>query len=314
MIMKRIGGMMLLAVVMMVLIVPTVSAVSVDLYAGQNELVGNVDVSNDESNLTVTYNLYEPWVMTEAHLSVGNTSDDIPQATGNPTPGQFEYKESFDPGVSTYTFEISLDAIPNDGDIAIAAHAVVEIIEEVYTEEEGTTTETREETAWGAGSDFDGDNWATYFEYILGTGEIMMAETEIREETAWGEGSKFDGSNWAMYFEYSLGGSDVSVDLYAGQNELMGNVTVSNDGTNLTVTYNLDESWMMTEAHLSVGNTSDDIPQATGNPTPGQFEYKESFDEGVSTYTFVIPLEEIPGNDGDIVIAAHADVETEVEV
>jgi len=312
MIMKKIGSMMLLAVVMMVLIVPTVSAAPVDLYAGQDELVGNVDVSNDESNLYVTYNLYEPWVMTEAHLSVGNTSADIPQNKGNnPTPGQFEYKESFDSGVSTYTFVISLDDIPNDGDIAIAAHAVVEIIEEVYTEEEGTITETREETAWGAGSDFDGDNWAMYFEYILGTGEIMIAETEIREETAWGNGSDFDGRNWAMYFEYSLGGSDVSVDLYAGQHTVMGNVTVSNDGTNLTVTYNLDESWMMTEAHLSVGNTSVDIPQMEGNPTPGQFEYKESFDEGVSTYTFEIPLEDIP-NDGDIVIAAHAAVETEV--
>src|SRR4051794_20663736 len=41
-----------------------------------------------------------------------------------------------------------------------------------------------------------------------------------------------------------------TVNLMAGQNYLAGNVTVSNDGVNLTVTYNADAGWNISQIHL----------------------------------------------------------------
>lgn len=91
------------------------------------------------------------------------------------------------------------------------------------------------------------------------------------------------------------------VDLLAGQNILVGNVTVESDGTNYTITYNItDDGWCLSQTHLSVGTSPSDFPHTdSGNPKVGIFEYGESLD-CASTASYMVPVEE------GTYIAAHA--------
>lgn len=133
-----------------------------DLIAGQNIDVGEVEVWNDGVNLHVTY-VTDGWVLTETHLAVATSLDDIPQTgSGNPKVGKFPYSDPHGP-VPEWTYHIALDTIDPDWEVGdtlyIAAHAVVEC--------------DREETAWGygecdwGGQFTDGGSWATYFKYTV---------------------------------------------------------------------------------------------------------------------------------------------------
>ena len=99
------------------------------LYAGQTTLVGYVTVCNDGNNLTVTYDTTSSnWRISETHLAVGDQLSDIPQRNGNPPPGQFPYKGTHNPPVTTVTYVVPKSAIGPIGvgsTVFIAAHAVV---------------------------------------------------------------------------------------------------------------------------------------------------------------------------------------------
>lgn len=96
-----------------------------DLIAGQHIDVGDVKVWNDADYLYLKYIVdTEGWCITETHLHVAISLEDIPQTKkGNPIPGQFDYKEEHD-CVTEYTYEIPLEWDPSD-ELFIATHAVV---------------------------------------------------------------------------------------------------------------------------------------------------------------------------------------------
>lgn len=99
---------------------------------------------------------------------------------------------------------------------------------------------------------------------------------------------------------------DWTWDLIAGQNNLAGTVTVTNDEDTLYVSYNTLPDWPMIEAQVYVG----DEPPSKGNP--GQFPYKVEFDPSVFTYTFEIPLGDFEYK-SEIFLATHASVGPDVE-
>ena len=135
--------------------------VTATLWAGQSINVGSVTVSNDGSSLYVEYLVSGGWQLTETHVAVGQSLDDIPQTkSGNPKVGHFDYssEHGLDPVVTTVTHTIPLEGL--NGTVVIAAHAVV------Y--KPGCIPQ--EETAWAARCGklgFPGKNWATYFVYTL---------------------------------------------------------------------------------------------------------------------------------------------------
>jgi len=119
---------------------PAVVAECVDLIAAQDMDVGEVCVSNDATNLTVTYTTVDGWTLTETHLAISTdepgSGEWIARAngwqsrSGNPAPGRFPYQADHDPAVTTYTYTIPLADIsggvaPGD-ELFIGAHAVVE--------------------------------------------------------------------------------------------------------------------------------------------------------------------------------------------
>jgi len=87
--------------------------------------VGEVFVWNDDATLYVEYQVSEPdWCITRSHLHVGLSSAEIPQAQGNPIPGQFDQQSEHD-CVTEHVYQIQLEW-PGDTQLFIAAHAEVE--------------------------------------------------------------------------------------------------------------------------------------------------------------------------------------------
>jgi hypothetical protein len=127
---------------------------------------------------------------------------------------------------------------------------------------------------------------------------------------------------------------DVTWDLIAGQHYDVGSITVTNDSTNLYVTYTLDPDVRDTRTnaicvptvdpsfgtlHLWVGDNDPTgavttMPKAgNGAPIPGQFPYQ--FDaSGLQTHTFTIPLSELgitdvfTACDKTLYVVAHAEI------
>ena len=114
---------------------------TVELIAGQDQVVGTVTVTNDESTVTVTYALdgdavEAGWGIYETHLYVG-ARDDLPltrpnrrlggEFQANPIPGQFPYGDDLLPGVDEWSLSIGLAELEVEVhyEVHIAAHAVV---------------------------------------------------------------------------------------------------------------------------------------------------------------------------------------------
>lgn len=132
---------------------------TINLIAGQHNDSGDVEITNDGDNLIITITTQDGWSLSESHVSVQDSEDNIPQTKkGNPIPGQFEYFQSYDPNVTESQYIIPLDDLPED--LTIAVHTVVQQIvnDEVVSEE----------TAWAEGERFvQKGNWGMYTSYGL---------------------------------------------------------------------------------------------------------------------------------------------------
>jgi len=134
----------------------------IPLIAGQYINVGQVVVTHDETNVYVLYETIDGWYMTETHLHIARTVEDIPQANGNPIPGLFDYSMIHNPPVQVYEYTVPICSFLgggwSDGDeFVITAHAVVQ--------KQITENGLWIETAWAGDSDcydFSGANWAKY--------------------------------------------------------------------------------------------------------------------------------------------------------
>ena len=117
-----------------------------------------------------------------------------------------------------------------------------------------------------------------------------------------------------------IAGTASAVDLIADGGDPLtaidvGEVTVTNDGTDLTVIFTIDTGdWKFVETHLHVATDAADIPQTKKhNPKPGKFDYNQSdaaINVDATEHVYTIPLADIGvGLGDDIVIAAHAAIE-----
>ena len=89
---------------------------------GKGTLVGTLSVSYVDGTVSVSYDMFEGYGLTETHLYVGN--DMFPQKPNGQytvAPGQYGNQNSFDIPVGSDSYD--LDGI--EGDIYVIAHAVV---------------------------------------------------------------------------------------------------------------------------------------------------------------------------------------------
>lgn len=87
--------------------------------------------------------------------------------------------------------------------------------------------------------------------------------------------------------------------LWAGKNKNVGTVSVSNDETNLYVTYTTTGSNVLTETHLNISSNP-----FTSRGAPGQYLYNSGTLNNATTYTYTVPLTWIAGT--NLYFLAHA--------
>jgi hypothetical protein len=96
------------------------------LYAGQFYRAGELKIWKNNDYLYVQYDLDEGFEMEETQLHIAITLDGIPHAgNGNPIPGQFDHKKSYDPFEQSDTYQIDWNPSWDDTDLFIAAHGVI---------------------------------------------------------------------------------------------------------------------------------------------------------------------------------------------
>ena len=132
-----------------------------DITAGQHILVGSVNVWNDAENLYVEFVTSGNWYMTETHVHVGESVDDIPSNNnGIPRPGHFDYQTSHPEPYVQYV----LHTIPLIWDdyttLVIAAHTSL-------VEKDDNGDVISEETGWGGPNPGPGPRWWFYIEYTV---------------------------------------------------------------------------------------------------------------------------------------------------
>ncbi len=155
--------------------------VEIDFIAGQHIKIGKIIVSNDETNLYVTYDLVETnWWLEETHLYVGGYNNIPFTGDGNPKIGHFPYHEEHF-NTQSHTFTIPLGSIDADADgcFEIIAHAAV-----VQKENDEIISS---ETAFGFGEEeFPGNRWGWYFNYC---------EEECSDDNVDNDGDENDDEN-----------------------------------------------------------------------------------------------------------------------
>lgn len=102
--------------------------------------------------------------------------------------------------------------------------------------------------------------------------------------------------------------------LTAGQINNVGSITISQDESNLYITYQTDGDWKLQAVHANIADAdTHPVPESNSDIAPGQFPYKASFSATggdlttlPNSYTFTIPLSGIYFS--QTVIYAHATV------
>lgn len=291
-----------------------------NLIAGQTNDVGSITIWNDADNLYVKYELDTGCTFGTLHLWVGNDLDNIPVSGGpnpNPVPGQFPYH--FDAtGSTSHTFTIPLAPLLVDQtdfcgtNLFVVAHAEV-------------TCDGEKETAFGGHFPVNFDSpgrWYFYEDYTICCDETNEPP-EVTCETAFGKGGwvfttdkksnpenlsslKLTKNRWGWAINVTADG-ETTYDLWAGaglnktaNGTLVGTVTVTKAGDQVTVAYNIT-SGSMSELHVYA---SDCKPTTLA---PGQYGYTRYFDPGATSHTaeFIIVNDSTCPGDG-IWIIAHA--------
>jgi len=109
---------------------------------------------------------------------------------------------------------------------------------------------------------------------------------------------------WNGYESYKY--SEMTVDLMAGQHINVGTVTYTmTDDAYFEATFNITGGWTMSESHLYAGDYDAMPVNKPGKPKIGRFPFKEDHNPAVTSYTYSIPVEELPHGSTGFVCAAH---------
>lgn len=288
--------------------------------------VGEVCVTNDSTNIYVTFKLTDP-VNTSfgtLHLWVGSDPSLIPMnSQGVPVPGQFPHHYTT-VGESEYTFVIPLTdkfidividpaSCPNPlPTVRVVAHAEVRVGGSLETAFGGTTcTRVRGERG----------RWYCYGDYVLCCNPDEPPPQLGGCETAFAKGgyvfvtdNRFNPeglpslnlvkSRWGWAINVTATGT-TSYDIYAGAGRNrggtnVGTLTVEWDSVSgaLKITYSISAGYLMSEVHVYAGDTK---PTTVA---PGRYGHIQYYPAGSAEHVYETVVLD---SDGDgIWIIAHA--------
>jgi hypothetical protein len=94
--------------------------------------------------------------------------------------------------------------------------------------------------------------------------------------------------------------------LWAGQDTLSAIVTLSQDGTNLYISFDMKDGWKIKQLHVAIEVDPADIPQTKKHSLkPGKFQFKENYSPAMGDFTYIIPKADIHGT-GNMYVIVHA--------
>jgi len=134
---------------------------SVQLIAGQNTVMGNVEAFALDGLLFINITSTGNWELDLVHIAIGESLADIPtNGKGNPKIGNFPFHADGGAGVQEIFLVLPLPSEQCDVPFVVAVHAEVQ-------QRNGLAGKGyNAQTAWGDGFAFTekGGSWATYFE------------------------------------------------------------------------------------------------------------------------------------------------------
>lgn len=261
---------------------------TVDLFGGQHILVGHVDISNDGTNLYVTYHATGGWSLTELHLYVGDISLMPYNKAMNPTIGHFPFKvEGLPFPTYSYTFTIPMATLPRC--FEVVAHAVVKnggqtetayMLENLFT------------TAFGTG------HWGGYASYCKEDCEQICVNKK-----AWVTGVQRTSTPFQGYYNvFTPGGEPVVANIvdfssrHAGAT--VGTITYTDDGLNLVVNVAMYPGFYLSQYLAYFGSTAGFTPYITsmGGVNISALPISAVMAPDVALYTYTIPLSSLTKN------------------
>lgn len=295
-----------------------------NLYAGQTALVGSIEVTNDMDNMYVTYSIdtvTQPLAnFGTLHLWIGSDLQTLPRSGGGaPIPGQFPFHATTN-GAQTYTFVIPFSELLIQDASAACGLPLYVVTHAEVNDVLGENGELSSETAFGGDTEGDGNRWWFYGVYTVqcDCGEPPIASCE----TAFGKGGyvwttmrrsnperlpslELTHNRWGWVVNMTEPGTETNP-LYAGaglnnvsNGTQVGDVTITWDGSTVTVTYNLYSGNIIRESHIYAGD------QSPTTIAPGQYGSTAYFGEtGTSSHSESF---EVMDSDGDgIWVVAHS--------
>lgn len=259
------------------------------LWAGQHHDAGEVCVSNDNDNITITVTGHNGFDIYDTQLALGLDLSDIPtNRAGNPIIGHFPYTGVPENNTYTYTFPLSQFGATCDSMFYIALHA----------------NTSGDETAWAAGDRFvQRGSWATYFTYQASCDTPPPPPNgDLACETAYAFGNVAlntlgQANRWGWAIEGIAGGDSaqgVTIWADAGGNDTSKGVDVG------YINYSFSSSgWLTVDvfAHPDMYFTEAQLFAGTGYPNNvaanGSFPFKWNNATGSSTIFFA---EEVDGD------------------
>ena len=144
------------------------------LFAGQSIEAGTVSIWRDSSKLYVKYDVTSAFAIAETHVWVGTDLATLPTSNkpdeqGAPVPGQFDYKASYSPTVSTVTLSIDFKASWEGKSLYIFTHAKLLYADNV----------SKEETGWAGDNSLDISRWNFYIHAVPPTYVTTTTSTTV---------------------------------------------------------------------------------------------------------------------------------------
>lgn len=161
--------------------------------AGQTIQAGVISISNDQTNIYLSYITTDGWQIQKTHVYVGACEGVPSSLVGNPQIGLFPYQSNHIPRVTAYTYTIPLSGLADC--YCIAAHAEV-----VRVDANGNIVQT--ETGWGQGNPFGGNSWAMVINYctqICTSCQINIGDYRTQTQGGWGANPQ--GNNSGSYVQ-----------------------------------------------------------------------------------------------------------------
>lgn len=185
-----------------VLIIPfddNCSEATFDLIAGRKEVAGKVNITNNDTDLIITYTLNEDWYMLAAKIYAGPFADVPLSKGGNPKIGHFPYKFIFFKPRTEFTLHIPLESLKLDDSFCLSVATFAELFTALPEPEDD------EKDLYENGEKDNKDNNKDErgpFISNLGDNERQIFYKKYRFESAWAGDKDFEGASIARYFEF----------------------------------------------------------------------------------------------------------------